>query len=72
MDLPELLEFNIQTKQSASICPPDFWGMTTRLIGALIMVHGDDSGLVLPPAVLTGGYYPIAAHKEGVPEKPMS
>lgn len=27
------------------------WGMTTRLIGALIMVHGDDSGLVLPPRV---------------------
>src|SRR5207237_1565803 len=25
------------------------WGMTTRLIGAAIMVHGDDSGLVLPP-----------------------
>src|SRR5262245_1147353 len=27
------------------------WGMTTRLIGAVIMVHGDDSGLVLPPRV---------------------
>src|SRR5262245_35368702 len=27
------------------------WGVTTRLIGAVIMVHGDDSGLVLPPAV---------------------
>src|SRR5437762_7517183 len=27
------------------------WGMTTRLVGALIMVHGDDSGLVLPPRV---------------------
>ena len=27
------------------------WGMTTRLIGAIIMVHGDDSGLVLPPLV---------------------
>ena len=27
------------------------WGMTTRLIGAIIMVHGDDSGLVLPPKV---------------------
>src|SRR3989454_743920 len=27
------------------------WGMTTRLIGAAIMVHGDDSGLVLPPRV---------------------
>ncbi|HKT80650.1 MAG TPA: proline--tRNA ligase [Vicinamibacterales bacterium] len=27
------------------------WGVTTRLIGAIIMVHGDDSGLVLPPLV---------------------
>jgi len=27
------------------------WGVTTRLIGALIMVHGDNSGLVLPPRV---------------------
>jgi prolyl-tRNA synthetase len=27
------------------------WGMTTRLVGAVIMVHGDDSGLVLPPNV---------------------
>src|SRR3954465_12786685 len=27
------------------------WGMTTRLVGAVIMVHGDDSGLVLPPRV---------------------
>lgn len=27
------------------------WGVTTRLIGAVIMTHGDDSGLILPPAV---------------------
>ena len=27
------------------------WGMSTRIIGALIMVHGDDSGLVLPPRI---------------------
>ena len=27
------------------------WGMTTRLIGAVIMMHGDDSGLILPPRV---------------------
>jgi prolyl-tRNA synthetase len=27
------------------------WGMTTRLIGAAIMVHGDDSGLILPPRI---------------------
>ena len=34
------------------------WGVTTRLIGAAIMVHGDDSGLVLPPRdrALSGGH----------------
>ena len=47
------------------------WGVTTRLIGALIMVHGDDSGLVLPPAIapVQVMVIPIAAHKEGVMEK---
>jgi len=47
------------------------WGMTTRLIGAIIMVHGDDNGLVLPPAVapIQLVIVPIAAHKEGVLEK---
>lgn len=47
------------------------WGMTTRLIGAVIMVHGDDSGLVLPPAVAPTQIMviPIAQHKEGVLEK---
>ena len=47
------------------------WGMTTRLIGALIMVHGDNSGLVLPPMVAPTQVIiiPIAQHKEGVLEK---
>ncbi|MDF2522680.1 MAG: prolyl-tRNA synthetase, partial [Clostridiales bacterium] len=47
------------------------WGMTTRLIGALIMVHGDDSGLVLPPEVAPTQLViiPIQQHKEGVLEK---
>src|SRR4030095_9912989 len=27
------------------------WGVTTRLVGAVIMTHGDDSGLILPPKV---------------------
>lgn len=47
------------------------WGVTTRLIGALIMVHGDDSGLVLPPAIAPTQVIviPIAAHKEGVMDK---
>ncbi len=47
------------------------WGMTTRLIGALIMVHGDNSGLVLPPKVAPTQVciVPIMQKKEGVLEK---
>ena len=47
------------------------WGMTTRLIGAVIMVHGDDSGLVLPPLVAPTQVMvvPIQQKKEGVLDK---
>ena len=47
------------------------WGSTTRLIGAIIMTHGDDNGLVLPPAVAPVQVIvvPIAMHKEGVLDK---
>ena len=47
------------------------WGTTTRLIGAVIMTHGDDNGLVLPPAIapIQTVIIPIASHKEGVTEK---
>ena len=47
------------------------WGMTTRLIGAMIMVHGDDSGLVLPPLVapVQVDIIPVMQHKEGVLDK---
>ncbi len=47
------------------------WGVTTRLIGAIIMTHGDDNGLVLPPAVapVQVVIVPVAQHKEGVLEK---
>ena len=47
------------------------WGTTTRLIGAIIMTHGDDNGLVLPPAVapVQAVIIPIASHKPGVNEK---
>lgn len=46
------------------------WGVTTRLIGAIIMTHGDDNGLVLPPAVapIQAIIVPVAQHKEGVLE----
>jgi len=47
------------------------WGMTTRLIGAVIMVHGDDDGLVLPPEVapIQVIVIPVQQHREGVLEK---
>ena len=47
------------------------WGVTTRLIGAIIMTHGDNNGLVLPPAVapVQCVILPIAQHKEGVLDK---
>lgn len=47
------------------------WGLSTRIIGAIIMTHGDDNGLVLPPAVapIQVVVVPIAQHKEGVLDK---
>ncbi|MBQ3866729.1 MAG: proline--tRNA ligase [Clostridia bacterium] len=44
------------------------WGVTTRLIGAIIMTHGDDRGLVLPPKVapIQAVIVPVAQHKPGV------
>jgi len=47
------------------------WGITTRLIGALIMVHGDNRGLVIPPRIAPTQVMivPIAQHKEGVLDK---
>ena len=47
------------------------WGMSTRIIGGIIMVHGDDSGLVLPPRIAPTQVMviPIQQRKEGVLEK---
>lgn len=47
------------------------WGMSTRLIGGIIMVHGDNSGLVLPPRIapLQVMIIPIQQKKEGVLDK---
>ena len=47
------------------------WGMSTRLIGGIIMVHGDDNGLVLPPRIapVQVMIVPIQQAKEGVLEK---
>ena len=47
------------------------WGSTTRMIGAVIMAHGDNNGLVLPPKVapIQVVVVPVAQHKPGVLEK---
>ena len=47
------------------------WGVSTRMIGAIIMTHGDDNGLILPPAIapIQVAIIPIAQHKEGVLDK---
>ena len=44
------------------------WGVSTRMIGGIIMTHGDDNGLVLPPraAPIQAVVIPVAAHKPGV------
>ena len=44
------------------------WGVSTRLLGAVIMVHGDDNGLVLPPAIapIQVVIVPIRQEKEGI------
>lgn len=65
--------FNIQFQDKDSQLKPvhqTSWGVSTRLIGAIIMVHGDDSGLVLPPYVAPTQVQiiPIQQQKEGVLE----
>ena len=47
------------------------WGVSTRMIGAIIMTHGDDNGLVLPPKIapVQVAIIPIAMHKPGVLDK---
>lgn len=61
------------TDKENKMCYPHqtSWGCTTRMIGAIIMSHGDDNGLVLPPAVapIQVVILPVAQHKEGVLEK---
>ena len=44
------------------------WGVSTRMIGGIIMTHGDNSGLVLPPRIapIQVVVIPVAQHKEGV------
>ena len=61
------------TDRDNKICYPHqtSWGVSTRMIGAIIMTHGDDNGLILPPKVapIQIAIIPVAQHKEGVLEK---
>ena len=61
------------TDRDNKICYPHqtSWGVSTRMIGAIIMTHGDDNGLILPPKVapIQVAIIPVAQHKEGVLEK---
>ena len=61
------------TDRDNKICYPHqtSWGVSTRMIGAIIMTHGDDNGLILPPRVapIQVAIIPVAQHKEGVLEK---
>lgn len=66
--------FNITFQDKDKVLKPvhqTSWGASTRLIGAIIMVHGDDSGLVLPPYVAPTQVLivPIQQQKDGVLEK---
>ena len=47
------------------------WGVSTRIIGAIIMTHGDNEGLVLPPRIAPTQLVviPVAAHKEASRKK---
>ena len=61
------------TDRENKVCYPfqTSWGLSTRSIGAIIMAHGDDNGLILPPAIapIQVIIIPVAQHKEGVLDK---
>ena len=66
--------FNVQFLDKDNQLKPVYetsWGYTTRMIGALIMVHGDDSGLKIPPRIAPTQIciVPIQQRKEGVLDK---
>ena len=65
------IQFTGPGQHACSIPIQTSWGMSTRIIGGIIMTHGDDNGLVLPPAVAPVQVIilPIAQHKPGVLDK---
>lgn len=65
----EAFGINFQGKDNVLRHPrQSSWGVSTRLIGSIIMVHGDDNGLVLPPEVapIQIAIIPVQQNKEGI------
>ena len=64
------ITFQDRNKESQHVYQTS-WGSSTRMIGGVIMTHGDNRGLVLPPAIapVQVVIIPVAMHKEGVLEK---
>ena len=61
--------FNIQfldQKNTLQFCETTSWGLSTRMIGAMIMVHGDDHGLVMPPRIAPTQVVVIPIYKNDV------
>ncbi len=66
--------FNIQyldTKNTLQFCETTSWGLSTRLIGAIIMVHGDDQGLILPPRVAPTQVVLVPIYKNEAEKTPV-
>jgi len=64
------IQFSDKNNQLAHVHQTS-WGVSTRMVGSIIMVHGDDNGLVMPPRIAPTQVMiiPIAQHKEGVLDK---
>ena len=69
---PDAFEIKYLDKENKlHSCYETSWGLSTRIIGAIIMVHGDDSGLVLPPRIapIQVRVIPISQNTDGVLDK---
>ena len=69
MVLPKAFDITYADRENKLIHPfQTSWGSSTRMIGGIIMTHGDDNGLVLPPAIapIQVAIIPVQMHKEGV------
>jgi prolyl-tRNA synthetase len=66
--------FNIQyldTKNTLQYCETTSWGLSTRMIGAIIMVHGDDQGLILPPRMAPTQIVMVPIYKNEAEKGPV-